>query len=218
MSLILFSFFCCCIGFRLSARRLPNIEHKYISSLKSKPPPRSQEAKNNTQSRNTRRPAESNSYSRFTMSEIEEGKATFNHIVACHCGNISGQFRCTADHIIAWECNCTDCGMRKNIHLVIPQEDLHIDGGRDYFDDNTILYVWGTKAARRRFCKTCGILPWYTPRSNPDGVAITLACVKFDTTNDPLSVVVKTYDGLNWEKSHKKSGIAGESKKKQQIV
>lgn len=103
--------------------------------------------------------------------------------------------------------------MRSNTHFVIPQDDLQVEGGRDYFEGNTILYLWGTGKAQRRFCKTCGILPWYIPRSNPDGVAITLACAKFDPTKTAPSVVMKKYDGLNWENSHEASGIANESKK-----
>lgn len=41
----------------------------------------------------------------------------------------------------------------------------------------TNLYLWGTKTAQRRFCSRCGILPFYVPRSNPDGIGITLHCV-----------------------------------------
>ena len=49
------------------------------------------------------------------------------------------------------------------------------------------------------------------PRSNPDGIGITLGCVDWGSGARP-SVVVKTYDGVHWERSHKETGIALESK------
>jgi len=80
----------------------------------------------------------------------------------------------------------------------------------DKFENATILYEWGTKIAKRRFCKTCGILPFYTPRSNPDSVAITLPCVDFGLGSSP-TVIVKHYDGIHWEESFQKTGISSES-------
>lgn len=52
-------------------------------------------------------------------------------------------------------------------------------------ESETILYQWGTKTAVRRFCKTCGILPFYIPRSNPDGYAITYHCVDWGEDGPP---------------------------------
>ncbi len=101
--------------------------------------------------------------------------------------------------VIAWECNCSDCSMRGNVHIIIPKSDFQILMPKsksenenentnknenetfvqqeETFEEATTLYEWGTMTAKRRFCKTCGILPWYIPRSNPDGVAITLNCI-----------------------------------------
>ncbi|RYH15849.1 hypothetical protein EON65_31025 [archaeon] len=39
-------------------------------------------------------------------------------------------------------------------------------------------YRFNTKVARHVFCKKCGVQAYYIPRSNPDGVAVTLACIK----------------------------------------
>jgi hypothetical protein len=39
-------------------------------------------------------------------------------------------------------------------------------------------YTFNTKVAKHMFCKKCGVQAFYTPRSNPDGIAITLACVR----------------------------------------
>ena len=100
--------------------------------------------------------------------------------------------------------------MRGNTHIIIPADDLDLDD-KDLWLESTMLYEWGTKTAKRRFCKTCGILPFYTPRSNPDGFGITLGCIDFG--ENPPEVIIKYYDGTNWEKSHSATGIAAQSKK-----
>jgi len=68
------------------------------------------------------------------------------------------------------------------------------------FEDETTLYEWGTKTAKRRFCKTCGILPFYVPRSNPDSYGVTLKCVVDFGDNQP-EIEIKDFDGVHWEES-----------------
>jgi len=99
--------------------------------------------------------------------------------------------------------------MRRNTHFVIPSSQFKIEDEAAWHEATT-LYQWGTKTAVRRFCKTCGILPWYTARSNPDGVAITLPCVDFG--DNPPQIETRNFDGVNWEKSIKTSAIVEESK------
>jgi hypothetical protein len=84
--------------------------------------------------------------------------------------------------------------------------------GSTTFESETILYQWCTKTAVRRFCKTCGILSFYIPRSNPDGYAITYHCVDWGEDGPP-ETEIKYYDGENWEKSHAATGIAKETDK-----
>jgi hypothetical protein len=98
--------------------------------------------------------------------------------------------------------------MRGNVHFVIPTAKFT---GPANPKAGTTLYLWGTGVAQRRFCTRCGILPWYTPRSNPDGVGITLACVNWAGGVKPV-VTMKNIDGLHWEESVEESGIAAESK------
>ena len=100
--------------------------------------------------------------------------------------------------------------MRGNIHIIIPEDDFRLDMDVP-LEDATILYLWGTKTAKRHFCKACGILPWYRPRSNPDGYGITLKCV--DWGEHKPKVTIKTYDGENWEKSYAETKISAQSKK-----
>ena len=164
--------------------------------------------------------------------------------VKCHCGTVKGKFKGSTTSITAWNCNCSDCIMRGNIHVIIPQDDFRLDmmktirsDGNDDDDDDhdnntdsyneqqqialleeaTTLYLWGTKTAQRRFCKTCGILPWYRPRSNPDGYGITLHCIDWkNTTNTDRpkpNIVIKEFDGDNWEQFFQTSNISEQSKK-----
>ena len=138
-------------------------------------------------------------------------RADLNHSVACHCGAVRGRFRCDPDRIAVWDCNCSDCSMRGNAHFVVPASDFGLDMPAVTFERCTVLYVWGTEAARRRFCRVCGILPWYTPRSNPNGVGITPACASFDPARSAPTICRRSFDGRNWEESYAASAIASES-------
>ncbi|KAG7340406.1 glutathione-dependent formaldehyde-activating protein [Nitzschia inconspicua] len=134
--------------------------------------------------------------------------------VACHCGRIAGRFACSNQHVVAWDCNCSDCYMRGNIHIIVPEADFRLDmPGKESFEAATIEYLWGQKIAKRQFCKTCGILPWYRPRSNPDGYGITLKCIDWGSEENIIpKVEIRTFDGKNWDESFQKTGIAEQSK------
>lgn len=93
---------------------------------------------------------------------------------------------------------------------MVPARDFWLEIDQKIFEDETILYQWGTKTAIRRFCRTCGILPFYIPRSNPDGYGITFNCVDWGDDGAPTTEI-KYYDGENWEKSHSETGIAKET-------
>ena len=131
--------------------------------------------------------------------------ATFT--VRCHCGAMRGEFKCNKTQITCWDCNCSDCGMRRNLHFILPSNAFKTTSDCERV---STLYRWGTGVAQRRFCKTCGILPWYVPRSNPDGIGVSLNCVDWGTGERP-GITVKKYDGKDWERSHKKTNIASES-------
>lgn len=139
---------------------------------------------------------------------------TAEYPVQCHCGRVKAIVQCSSTKIIAWDCNCSDCAMRKNVHFIVPASNFRVDTDamKESLEDATILYEWGTKTAKRRFCKTCGILAFYTPRSNAsDGVAVTLACVDFGGDKSP-EVEIRKFDGQNWEKSFASSNITEQSK------
>lgn len=48
------------------------------------------------------------------------------------------------------------------------------------------------------FCSICGVQSFYTPRSNPNGKAVTIHCIDPGTV---LSTTLTKFDGQNWEKS-----------------
>jgi len=109
--------------------------------------------------------------------------------------------------------------MRGNKHLIIPEEDFTLDMSLEELEDISTLYLWGTKTAIRRFCNTCGILPWYRPRSNPDGYGITYMCMtEFQQQQQDQrppnlpQIEFRSFDGQNWEECFLKSNIQKESK------
>jgi hypothetical protein len=70
-------------------------------------------------------------------------------------------------------------------------------------------YTFGTGVAKHHFCATCGVVPFYQPRSNPDGFAVTVHCLEPGTVQ---SVDVRRFDGTNWEGWLENSGIQAFSK------
>ena len=128
--------------------------------------------------------------------------------VSCHCGKVTAKVTTSSESVTAWDCNCSDCLMRGNVHFMVTK----LENTTQNYNDETILYECGTKTAKHRFCKMCGILVWYTPRSNPDGFGVTLNCVVDWGGGKKPEIVIKQYDGVHWEESYQKSNIASETK------
>ncbi|XP_077236015.1 carbon-sulfur lyase [Tasmannia lanceolata] len=134
---------------------------------------------------------------------------TVIHSGGCHCGRVRWQAEATPS-VIAWKCNCSDCSMRGNIHFIVPSSSFKLLGESQQY---LTTYTFGTHTAKHTFCKVCGITSFYFPRSNPDGVSVSVACVDPGTLAD---VEIKHFDGRNWEKSYEQSSIASHSKSKAQ--
>ncbi len=110
----------------------------------------------------------------------------------CHCGAV--RFEVEAPKAVEVErCNCSICRASGYLHLIVPRRDFRLLRGAGQLQ----TYTFNTGVARHTFCKTCGIKPFYTPRSNPDGVDVNLNCL--DTP--PESVQVVEFDGQNWEQN-----------------
>ncbi|XP_060185180.1 uncharacterized protein LOC132614683 [Lycium barbarum] len=127
------------------------------------------------------------------------------HTGGCHCKRVRWRVYAPSS-IVAWDCNCSDCSMRRNTHFIVPSERFELLGDSKEF---ITTYTFGTHTAKHTFCKVCGITSFYTPRSNPDGTAVTLWCVDPGTLSH---VEIKCFDGQNWEGSYEQTGIASCSK------
>jgi hypothetical protein len=125
---------------------------------------------------------------------------------SCHCKAVKFEVL-ASDEVTVWVCNCSVCQMRKNYHFIVPRSQMKEIIGADQLT----TYTFGTHTAKHMFCRVCGISPFYIPRSNPDGYAITLDCLELDCR--PAKIHMKMYDGRNWERSFEETGIKSETKR-----
>lgn len=95
--------------------------------------------------------------------------------------------------------------MKRNDHFVVPDSQFELLSG----SDSLTTYTFGSHTAKHMFCSKCGVQSFYKPRSNPDGMAITVFCVDAGTVE---SVETRNFDGQNWEKTIEGSAIVGMSK------
>lgn len=130
--------------------------------------------------------------------------AHVTHRGACHCGTVTFAFEAPRD-LVAIDCNCSICKMKKNTHTIVPQSRFELRSGQDALT----TYTFNTHRAKHLFCKHCGVQPFYIPRSNPDGYAVTVACIDPATLG---TVTIDTFDGENWESAYAESDIAKYSK------
>lgn len=104
--------------------------------------------------------------------------------------------------VIVWVCNCSICAMKRNDHFIVPAAKFKLVQGLESLSE----YKFNTEVARHKFCKVCGVQAFYHPRSNPDGVAVTLSCL--DDNGNVGTVEKRYFDGKNWEKQYAASDIA----------
>ena len=108
----------------------------------------------------------------------------------CHCGRV--RFRVTSDLDGVTICNCSICTMKGIWHLIVPPEQFQLLQG----EHDLATYEFNTGVAKHRFCKVCGVHPFYVPRSDPDKIDVNARCLDgFDT----LGIAPKRFDGRNWE-------------------
>ena len=56
------------------------------------------------------------------------------HRGGCHCGSVRFEVDAPAS-LVVWECNCTDCRMRRNLHFVVPKKALRlVEHGAHHLD------------------------------------------------------------------------------------
>lgn len=110
----------------------------------------------------------------------------------CHCGAV--RFRVRVMRHRAIECNCSICSRKGFLHLIVPPEDFDLLQG----EGELATYTFHTGVAKHRFCKTCGIHPFYRPRSHPDQVSVNLRCLE-DASLDGFEI--EGFDGSRWEEN-----------------
>jgi hypothetical protein len=119
--------------------------------------------------------------------------ALVTHRGGCHCGRVRFEVDAPA-RIEALECNCSICRMTGFLHLIVPALRFRLLQGGEFLSE----YVFNTGIARHRFCRVCGIKPFYVPRSNPDGIDVNVRCLDSSTVRE---VVVSPFDDANREAS-----------------
>jgi hypothetical protein len=110
----------------------------------------------------------------------------------CHCGRV--RFRVTAELSGVTECNCSICAKKGFLHLIVPLEQFELFSG----EDALTTYRFNTGTARHTFCATCGIHPFYVPRSDPDKIDVNVRCLD---GVELASLKVERFDGRNWEQA-----------------
>jgi hypothetical protein len=119
--------------------------------------------------------------------------STVVHRGGCHCGAVRFEVRAPADHEFI-DCNCSLCSMSGFLHLIVPAADFTLLRGEAALAE----YRFGTRRARHRFCRHCGVKSFYVPRSHPDGISVNVHCVDAGTL---VANPVRPFNGRDWEGS-----------------
>jgi hypothetical protein len=108
----------------------------------------------------------------------------------CHCGRV--RFRVRVEKLEALDCNCSICSKKGFLHVIVPKDAFELLSGADALT----TYTFNTGVAKHTFCKVCGVHPFYTPRSHPDGVDVNLRALDGDALE---RFAITRFDGRNWE-------------------
>src|SRR6188768_3404115 len=112
---------------------------------------------------------------------------------ACHCGSV--RFAVSGDANLirqATYCNCSMCTKKGFIHLIVEPSAFELLSGAD----ELVSYRFNTGVAEHKFCRACGIHPFYTPRSDPDKIDVNVRCL---AEVDLTRLAPSLFDGSNWE-------------------
>ena len=89
----------------------------------------------------------------------------------CHCGAVAYEVEGPIEHVE--QCNCSICAKKGFLHLIVAADKFELLSGKDALT----TYRFNTGAARHTFCATCGIHPFYVPRSDPDKIDVNVRCL-----------------------------------------
>ena len=91
---------------------------------------------------------------------------------SCHCQAITFEVE-APEEVEVERCNCSICTKSGYLHLIVPLSKFKLLSGQEQIT----TYRFNSGIAKHTFCKICGIKPFYTPRSNPDGMDINVNCL-----------------------------------------
>jgi hypothetical protein len=107
-------------------------------------------------------------------------------------GHLSGQLPLRPRALPGHRCNCSVCTKKGFIHLIVPPEQFQLLSG----EEDLASYRFNTQTANHRFCRICGIHPFYVPRSDPDKMDVNVRCLE---NVDVTTLKPVQFDGKNWE-------------------
>ncbi|MFN6567275.1 GFA family protein [Dendronalium sp. ChiSLP03b] len=108
----------------------------------------------------------------------------------CHCGAV--RFRVAVSKYKADDCNCSICRKKGFLHLIVSRSQFTLLQG----EDDLTTYRFNTGIAQHKFCRTCGMHPFYIPRSHPDCIDVNVRCLDGDAI---ANFEIVPFDGANWE-------------------
>jgi hypothetical protein len=94
--------------------------------------------------------------------------------------------------LVALDCNCSICTKKGFLHLIVTKDAFSLVSGADVLS----TYTFNTGVAKHTFCSVCGMHPFYTPRSHPDGVDVNVRCLDGDAL---AKFRIEPFDGQDWE-------------------
>ena len=111
---------------------------------------------------------------------------------ACHCGRV--RFRVKADLTRVTLCNCSMCTKKGIVHLIVEPHQFELLEGEGAISE----YRFNTGVAVHKFCRHCGIHPFYIPRSDPDKIDVNVRCLDGVRLEE---LELRHFDGAHWEQA-----------------
>jgi hypothetical protein len=120
----------------------------------------------------------------------------------CHCKKVRYKVRLPvhnhdasrteiAEQVL--DCNCSMCFKKGILHLIVTRENFKLTQG----EDELTTYAFNTGIAKHFFCKTCGIHPFYVPRSHPDDIDLNVRSL--DIADLKAFQEIVPFNGREWE-------------------